>query len=521
MTEVANADPKVAESNPLRDGLPRTRVPDPCAVVLFGATGDLTHRKLVPALYHLAEGGNLPAEYAVVGFARRDWTDGQLRDELAKSLKGEAGPEFDHLWPGFAEHIVFSPGTFDDPAAYATLKGRLEALDRSHGTRGNRLFYLAVAPEFFATIVEQLGRAGLIYPAHQDSPWSRVVIEKPFGHDLASARALNVEVSKVLAESQTYRIDHYLGKETVQNILALRFGNSIFEPLWNRRHVGSVQITVAEEVGMAGGRGAYYDTAGAIRDMVQNHMMQLLCLVAMEPPVSLAADAVRNEKVKVLQALPEWSETDVAGNVVRAQYTAGSIEGKEVPGYREEKDVAPGSTTEPFVAMRLTLNTWRWAGVPFYLRTGKRLPKRATEIAVQFRRPPTELFEPEPDGNGGANMLVLRIQPNEGASLAFEAKIPGSRRRLQEVRMDFRYGTSFASPPPEAYERLLLDVMLGDPTLFTRTDEVDSAWRFITAVLDAWHRPGAAPPAAYPAGTWGPPEADALIARDGLRWRRL
>jgi glucose-6-phosphate 1-dehydrogenase len=510
----------VAEANPLRQALPRSRVPEPCAVVLFGATGDLTHRKLMPALYRLARGGNLPAEFAIVGFARRDWTDPQLRDEFAKSLAKEAGPDFAESWPRFAEHVVFVPGTFDDPAGYARLKERLEGLDASHGTRGNRLYYLAVAPEFFAPIIHHLGDAGLVYPAQQESPWSRVVIEKPFGHDLASARALNREVSRVLDESQVYRIDHYLGKETVQNILALRFGNAIFEPVWNRRHVASVQITVAEEVGMAGGRGAYYDTAGAIRDMVQNHMMQLLCLVAMEPPVDLSADAVRNEKVKVLQALPHWTPEDVDRDVVRAQYTAGSIQGADVPGYLQEKGVRPRSTTATYVAMRLTLNTWRWADVPFFLRTGKRLPKRATEIAVQFRRPPTSLFEPEEDGSGG-NQLVLRIQPNEGASLAFQAKVPGSRRRLQEVRMDFRYGTAFAAPPPEAYERLLLDVMLGDPTLFTRTDEVENAWRFITTILEAWERPGAPPPVTYPAGTWGPPEADALIARDGARWRRL
>jgi glucose-6-phosphate 1-dehydrogenase len=518
MTQTVSATTDV---NPLRQALPRTRVPDPCAVVLFGATGDLTSRKLVPALYHLARGGNMPSEYAIVGFARRDWTDQKLRDELAASLQQAHEPEFDRLWPEFATHIAFSSGTFDDPKGYQALKEKLEALDRSHGTRGNRLYYLAVAPEFFSTIIEQLGQAGLIYQSHQDAPWSRVVIEKPFGHDLPSARALNREVSRVLAENQTYRIDHYLGKETVQNILALRFGNSIFEPIWNRRHVASVQITVAEEVGMPGGRGAYYDTAGAIRDMVQNHMMQLLCLVAMEPPVSLDADAVRNEKVKVLQGLPTWTPEEVKQNVVRAQYAAGSIQGKDVPGYLQEKGIKPDSTTAPYLAMRFMVNTWRWSGVPFYLRTGKRLPKRATEIAIQFHKPPTTLFEPEEDGTGGANLLVLRIQPNEGASLAFEAKIPGSRRRLQEVRMDFRYGTAFASPPPEAYERLLLDVMLGDPTLFTRTDEVDSAWRFITAILDAWDLPDAPKPVSYEAGTWGPPEADALIQRDGFKWRRL
>jgi glucose-6-phosphate 1-dehydrogenase len=511
----------LAEPNPLREGLPRTRVSEACAVVLFGATGDLAHRKLVPALFQLARGGNLPSEFAIVGFARREWTDADLRADYEKTLATTSGADFLEVWPQFANHLVFSPGTFDDSASYLKLKETLERVDQTLRTRGNRVFYLAVAPEFFAPIIRGLGQAGLIYPWHQETPWSRVVIEKPFGRDLASARALNRELSSVLDESQVYRIDHYLGKETVQNILALRFGNSIFEPVWNRRHVSSVQVTVAEEVGMAGGRGAYYDTAGTLRDMVQNHMMQLLCLVAMEAPVDLSADAVRNEKVKVLQALPRWTADDVFRNVVRAQYTAGSIQGADVPGYRQEKGVAADSTTDTFVAIRLELNNWRWASVPFFLRTGKRLPKRATEIAIQFHRPPTELFEPEADGQSGANELVLRIQPNEGASLTFEAKIPGSRRRLQEVRMDFRYGTAFALPPPEAYERLLLDAMLGDPTLYTRTDEVESAWRFITSILDAWQQPGAAPPATYAAGSWGPEAADALIAAAGARWRRL
>ena len=509
------------DSNPLRQALSRARVPEPCAVVLFGATGDLAHRKLVPALYRLARGGNLPTECAIVGFARRDWSDDDLRSEYKKSLANEGGTDPGEIWPQFASRLIFAKGTFDDLESYKNLKEKLEELDRTHGTRGNRIFYLAVSPEFFATIISHLGQAGLIYPWQQETPWSRVVIEKPFGHDLASARALNLDVSRVLDERQVYRIDHYLGKETVQNILAFRFGNSIFEPVWNRRHIGSVQITVAEEVGMAGGRGAYYDTAGAIRDMVQNHMMQLLCLVAMEPPVDLSADAVRNEKVKVLQSLPQWKPQDVDRFVVRAQYLAGSIEGKEVPGYIHEKGVAPDTVTEPYVALRLELNTWRWAGVPFFLRTGKRLPKRATEIAIQFRLPPTELFESELDGRSGSNQLVLRIQPNEGASLSFEAKIPGSRRRLQEVRMDFRYGTAFAVPPPEAYERLLLDVMLGDPTLFTRTDEVESAWRFITQILDAWKRPDSPCPTTYIAGSWGPEEADKLLKADGAKWRRL
>ena len=441
-----------AELNPLREALPRTRVSDPCTIVLFGATEISLTASLFRRLFQLARGGNLPSECGIVGFARRDWTDDDLRSEYEKSQSKNGGADFHEIWPQFASRIFFSKGTFDDPASYQALKETLDRVDRSLGTQGNRIFYLAVSPEFFSTIVKRLGEAGLVYPGHQDHPWSRVVIEKPFGHDLQVRPWLNRDISTVLAENQIYRIDHYLGKETVQNILALRFGNTIFEPIWSRRYVASVQITVAEEVGMAGGRGAYYDTAGAIRDMVENHMMQLLCLVAMEPPVDLSADAVRNEKVKVLQALPRWRPEDVFQNVVRARYTAGSIQGAEVPGYLEEKGVAPDSKTDTYVAMRLELSNWRWAGVPFLLRTGKRLPKRATEIAIQFRRPPTELFEPELDGQSAANQLVLRIQPNEGASLTFDAKVPGSRRRLQEVRMDFRYGTAFALPPPEAYE---------------------------------------------------------------------
>jgi glucose-6-phosphate 1-dehydrogenase len=509
------------EGNPLRTNLPRAQAPEPCAIVLFGATGDLNQRKLTPALYRLALDGHLPPEYAIVGFGRREWSDHQFREETARFLTPAAGPDFAEFWPQFAAHLFFVEGTFDDEAAYRRLGEQLETLDRTHGTRGNRLYYLAVAPEHFGTIVGHLGGARLIHPHYQDSPWSRVVIEKPFGRDLSSARALNRQVSAVLDESQTYRIDHYLGKETVQNILALRFGNTIFEPIWNRRYVESVQITVAEEVGMPGGRGSYYDVSGALRDMVQNHMMQLLCLVAMEPPVTLSADSVRNEKVKVLQALPRWEPSDVFANVVRAQYVAGSLHGQEVPNYLSEKGVAADSTTETYVALRLTLDTWRWSGVPFYLRTGKRLPKRATEIAIKFRDPPAALFEPDVEGADGVNLLILRIQPKEGTSLTFQAKIPGSRRRLQQVRMDFRYGTAFAIPSPEAYERLLLDVMLGDPTLFTRTDEVENAWGFVTSILDAWAQPGTPSPVTYPAGTWGPVEADQLLARDGAEWRRL
>jgi len=510
----------IAESNPLRQALPRARVAEPCSVVLFGATGDLTHRKLVPALYHLDQGGHLPGECAIVGFARRDWSDQQFRDELKKSLANPKDSEFEESWTEFSPRIFYNQSNFDDPKGYQKLKDQLDKIDATRGTRGNRLYYLAVSPEYFSVIVDHLGQAGLIYEDDQ-GPWSRVVIEKPFGHDLASARELNREVSRVLREDQVYRIDHYLGKETVQNILALRFGNSMFEPLWDRRSVDSVQITAAEELGMAGGRGGYYDTSGALRDMIQNHLLQLLCLVAMEPPVDLGADAVRNERAKVLQSLPIWKPEEVEQNVVRGQYVAGSIQGNEVPGYRQEKGVAPESTTDTYVALRVTLNNWRWAGVPFFLRTGKRLPKRATEIAIQFKKPPTTLFEVDTEANAGANLLVLRIQPNEGASLAFQAKIPGSRRRLQEVRMDFRYGTAFAAPPPEAYERLLLDVLLGDPSLYTRTDAVEAAWKFVDPILQAWQAPGAARPREYPAGTWGPEEADKLMQGTETKWRRL
>ena len=492
---------------------------DDCLVVIFGGTGDLTHRKLIPALYDLACVGCTTRNFQILGIGRTKLDDdayrGRLHDGTATSKDTRNFSE--DGWKDFSERLHYLVGDASKPEFYPQLKKKIAEMQKA-GASKNIMFYVSTSASLAPPIVEGLGQVGL---AKNAEGWTRVILEKPFGSDLKTAQELNDIVANVFEESAVYRIDHYLGKETVQNIMMFRFGNSMFEPVWNRRHVASVQVTVAEEVGMAGGRGAYYDTAGTLRDMVQNHMMQLLSLVAMEPPVDLSADAVRNEKVKVLQALPKWQPADVFRNVVRAQYGKGSIQGAEVPGYLEEKGVAPHSKTDTYVAIRLELNTWRWAGVPFFLRTGKRLPKRATEIAIQFRRPPTELFEADPSGPGSANQLVLRIQPNEGASLTFEAKVPGSRRRLQEVRMDFRYGTAFAVPPPEAYERLLLDAMLGDPTLYTRTDEVESAWRFASAILSAWNEPDAPPPDSYVAGSWGPEAADALVAADGARWRWL
>ena len=504
--------------NPFRDGLVNRSVAEPCALVIFGATGDLTRRKLIPALYNLAADGNLPSGLAVVCFARRDKTSGVFREELGEAArKYSRRPVNDELWARFAANIFYHRSSFDEAAGYASLAKELETLEARIGTRGNRLFYLASSPTEFDIILENLRNSGLSHA--KSGAWARIIVEKPFGTDLPSAHRLNEAVASAFPERDTFRIDHYLGKETAQNLMVLRFANTVFEALWNHRYVDNVQITASEPLGVET-RAGYYEKSGALRDMVQNHLLQLLCLTAMEPPTDLGADAVRDEKVKVLRALRPLTGRAVAENVVRAQYTAGFINGREVPGYREEPGVAPDSVTETYVALRLHIDNWRWAGVPFFVRVGKRLPKSGTEIAIQFRPTPPVLFNRESQLQD-ANTLVIRIQPDEGISFRMAAKMPGALLQIEPVKMDFHYGTSFGKATPEAYERLLLDAMSGDATLFARRDEVEHAWRFIDGIRAAWDD-GAAPRLDfYPAGTWGPQEADELLAQDGATWRRL
>jgi len=504
--------------NPLRDGLVNRAVAEPCALVIFGATGDLTRRKLIPALYNLAADGNLPAGLAVVCFARRDKTSEGFREELGEAArKYSRRPVNDELWNRFAASIFYHRSSFDDPSGYLSLGKELDSLDQRMGTHGNRLFYLASSPTEFDVILENLRSSGLSQA--KPGTWSRLIVEKPFGTDLPSARRLNEAVGSAFPEEDTFRIDHYLGKETAQNLMVLRFANTVFEALWNHRYVENVQITASEPLGVET-RAGYYEKSGALRDMVQNHLLQLLCLTAMEPPTDLSADAVRDEKVKVLRALRPLTGKSVAENVIRAQYTEGFINGCEVPGYRQEPGVAPDSVTETYVALRLHIDNWRWAGVPFFVRVGKRLPKSGTEIAIQFRPTPPVLFNRESQLQD-ANTLVIRIQPDEGISFRMAAKMPGALLQIEPVKMDFHYGTSFGKPTPEAYERLLLDAMSGDATLFARRDEVENAWTFIDGIRTAWDD-GAAPRLDfYPAGTWGPREADELLAQDGAVWRRL
>ena len=505
--------------NPLREGLTRQRVPEPCAMVIFGASGDLAHRKLMPALYSLAHEGLLPPYFSIVGVAFQDYTTESFRAEMKKAVMefSRFKPINEAAWNSLAEGIFYVHGDFSSDDTYVKLQEILSACDAKRGTSGNRLFYLSTAPSMFETITSQLKK----HTQPGQKSWQRVVVEKPFGHDLASAKVLNSHLRTLFSEKEIFRIDHYLGKETVQNILVLRFANGIYEPVWRNQFIDHVQITVAETLGV-GRRASYYEEAGAVRDMMQNHMMQLLALVAMEPPISLNAEQIRNEKVKVLQALRPITGAEIRNSTVRAQYARGFLNGEFVPGYREEEKVSPQSQTESFAAVKLFIDSWRWTGVPFYLRHGKRMAKTGSEISIFFKKAPGVLFNAaDSDTPVDMNVLTIRIQPDEGVSLRMEAKVPGQSLQIQSVKMDFRFGTEFGAASPEAYERLLLDTMIGDPTLFIRHDETEQSWMFFDPILAAWKDEGPRAIPSYPAGTWGPKESDQLMAKDGRQWRRL
>jgi glucose-6-phosphate 1-dehydrogenase len=503
------------EENPLVEGLERLPV-HPTTLVIFGASGDLAKRKLLPAIYNLAHEGALPERFNLIGCARSDWSDDEFRDVAKDAIQTFSRRQPDEtVLESLLARVRYVSGTFDDPSLCTKIGEIAESEDEQAGTVFNRVFYLSVAPQFFETIAKHLGEAGLNH--HEDAE-VRIVVEKPFGHDLASALELNKALLSVFRERQIYRIDHYLGKETVQNTLVLRFANGIFEPVWNRSYVDHVQITASEEVGLEG-RAGYYDNAGALRDLIQNHLLQLLMLTAMEPPVSFAADELRDEKVKVLHAIKPPTVEDVPEMAVRAQYSAGNAGGKDVPGYLQEEGIKDGSATETFAAIRLKIDNWRWAGVPFYIRTGKALARKGTEIVITLKPVPHLAFQQEGSLGVHPNQLILAVQPNEGVSMSLMAKIPGSRMRVRPVNMEFLYGTSFLSQSPEAYERLILDTMRGDATLFARNDEVEAAWRIIDPILEAWSKqPGPIPQ--YKAGSSGPAEQD-LILSDGDKWRPI
>jgi glucose-6-phosphate 1-dehydrogenase len=505
-----------ARRNPLRDPRDRRlpRVPDPCALVVFGVTGDLSRKKLIPAIYDLANRGLLPPGFVLLGFARRDWDHGEFAELARDAAREHARTDFrDEVWRRLSDSIKFIPGSFDDDDAFDRLAQQLVDLEHSHGIAGNAAFYLSIPPPAFPTVLKQMERTGMA-SNEQAGGWRRVVVEKPFGHDLASARELNALVDNVFTAADVFRIDHYLGKETVQNLLALRFANTLFEPLWNSNFVDSVQFTMAEDVGI-GSRAGFYDTAGAARDVLQNHLLQLLTLTAMEEPVSFSADALRVEKVKVLGAisLPE----DLSSYAIRGQYEQGWLAGQRVKGYLDEDKVPQDSTTETYAAVRLGIETRRWAGVPFYLRTGKRLPRRVTEIAVSFKRAPHLPFDSTATTELGHNQLVVRVQPDEGVTMRFGSKVPGNLMEVRDVSMDFLYGESFTEGSPEAYERLILDVLIGDQSLFPRNAEVELSWHVIDPLEEFW---AGKAPFRYRAGEWGPRAADEMLSRDGRAWRR-
>jgi glucose-6-phosphate 1-dehydrogenase len=505
-------------ANALQDPLRFQRNAPPCTLVIFGANGDLTKRKLLPALYRLAYEGRLTAGFAIIGISRTKMTDGEFRarmkDPVSKFV--ENSPFDEEVWRPFAESLFYLAGDVSDENTYQTLGARLSELADSRHTQHNVMFYLSTQPSQYAEIAEGIGRAGLA----KGEGWRRIVVEKPFGHDLESAKQLSARLQTVFAESDIYRIDHYLGKETVQNILAFRFGNGIFEPLWNRRYIDHVQITAAESIGVEG-RGAYYQEAGALRDMIQNHLLQVLSTVAMEPSSTFSSEAVRDERAKLIRSVRVMKPEEVAANAVPGQYGPGRVAGKEVPSFRQEPGVDPESQTVTYAAATFFVDNWRWSGVPFYVRTGKYLPRRVTEIAIEFRSAPLAVFRSEEDGNAEAvpNLLILRIQPEEGISLKFSSKRPGTGMTLRPVSMDFNYGGSFGERSPTAYETLLLDAVCGDPTLFTRQDMVEASWAAVQPILDYWNTQRFAFPN-YAAGTWGPVAADEMLARRGHVWRR-
>jgi len=506
--------------NPLRAGLDSNRITDPCNIVFFGASGDLVKRMLMPAMYNLRLGDILPTNFGIIGFSRSEKSHYDFRDEMKESVDtfSRSGPTKDPLWSDFANRLHYIAGSFDDVSAFEALRAQLDDNDEKLGTQGNRLYYLSTPPTVFAKIVQQLAAAGL-GPRDQTKGWSRIIIEKPFGTDLESARALQIEVTKVFDEKQVYRIDHYLGKEPVQDIMALRFANVMFEPIWNRRYIDNIQITAAETVGVEG-RGGYYESAGALKDMIQNHVINLLALVAMEPPISPAADHIRDEKFKVLSALRPIKPDDIAKFTARGQYGPGLIEGKPVPGYRDEESVDPNSTTETYACVKFYIDNWRWADVPFFLRSGKRLARKHSEIAVTFRSLPHRIF-----GESGdqieSNTLVMKIQPDEGVSIRFNAKVPGPKMHIRGVTMDFNYGTGFGVVSAPAYERLIGDAMRGDATLFTRWDAVEQAWLAVVPIMSRWSESRMVDFPNYLAGSQGPQNADTLLVADGREWRRI